>query len=85
MGFIAENARRFFHPSAVEDMLATFVPQINANNLDVRSCLLDKIALANYISECPCNPILHGDILAFEPSTTISTYALSMVGISQFL
>lgn len=34
MGNIAENVRRFFHPAAINDMLATFVPDINCNVLD---------------------------------------------------
>ncbi|KAF8998336.1 hypothetical protein BDZ89DRAFT_1105652 [Hymenopellis radicata] len=33
-GYIAEHARRFFHPAAINDMLSTFVPQINGINLN---------------------------------------------------
>jgi proteasome activator subunit 4 len=35
MGYIADTSRRFFHPAAIDEMLATFVPQINGTNLDV--------------------------------------------------
>ncbi|CAL1696420.1 unnamed protein product [Somion occarium] len=33
MGYVSENARRFFHPAAIDEMLSTFVPLINGNNL----------------------------------------------------
>lgn len=36
MGYIAENARRFFHPAAINDMLSIFLPKINGTELDVR-------------------------------------------------
>jgi len=39
MGYIADNAQRFFHPAAIDEMLSTFVPLINGTNLDV-GCLL---------------------------------------------
>ncbi|KAF5374850.1 hypothetical protein D9758_000077 [Tetrapyrgos nigripes] len=29
MGYIADNARKFFHPAAINEMLSTFVPLIN--------------------------------------------------------
>ncbi|KAF8624763.1 hypothetical protein AX15_005657 [Amanita polypyramis BW_CC] len=35
MGYIAGSSRRFFHPAAIEDMLSTFVPQMDGTNLDV--------------------------------------------------
>lgn len=39
MGYMAENARRFFHPAVIEDMLSLFLPQIDTNLLDVgRRC-----------------------------------------------
>ncbi|KAJ7597613.1 hypothetical protein C8J56DRAFT_1001469 [Mycena floridula] len=34
MGYMADNARRFFHPAAIEEMLSVFVPQIDSNLLD---------------------------------------------------
>ncbi|EDR15426.1 uncharacterized protein LACBIDRAFT_301740 [Laccaria bicolor S238N-H82] len=34
MGYIAENARRFFHPAAINEMLSTFVPLIDGTKLD---------------------------------------------------
>ncbi|KAI6153365.1 hypothetical protein BKA82DRAFT_3971276 [Pisolithus tinctorius] len=34
MGHIADTVRRFFHPAATNEMLATFVPGINGTNLD---------------------------------------------------
>lgn len=37
MGFVAEQTRRFFHPAAIDEMLATFVPLIDGTDLSV-SC-----------------------------------------------
>ncbi|RDB28522.1 Proteasome activator complex subunit 4 [Hypsizygus marmoreus] len=34
MGYIADHARRFFHPAVIEEMLSTFVPQIDGTSLD---------------------------------------------------
>ncbi|KZP32253.1 hypothetical protein FIBSPDRAFT_907345 [Athelia psychrophila] len=34
MGYLADAASRFFHPAALEEMLGTFVPQVNGTNLD---------------------------------------------------
>ncbi|EPQ60969.1 hypothetical protein GLOTRDRAFT_135553 [Gloeophyllum trabeum ATCC 11539] len=34
MGYVADNARRFFHPAAIDEMLATFLPNFNGTNLD---------------------------------------------------
>ncbi|KAF5355656.1 hypothetical protein D9756_004216 [Leucocoprinus leucothites] len=34
MGYIADNARKFFHPAAINDMLSTFVPLIDGTSLD---------------------------------------------------
>lgn len=35
MGYIAEIARRFFHPAAIDAMLETFLPLMNGTSLDV--------------------------------------------------
>ncbi|KAF8168284.1 hypothetical protein B0H34DRAFT_792908 [Crassisporium funariophilum] len=34
MGYIAENSRKFFHPAAINEMLATFLPHLDGTNLD---------------------------------------------------
>ncbi|EFI28576.1 membrane protein [Coprinopsis cinerea okayama7 len=34
MGYIADNARRFFHPAAINEMLSTFLPLIDGTKLD---------------------------------------------------
>ncbi|KAI0757264.1 hypothetical protein C8Q80DRAFT_1132754 [Daedaleopsis nitida] len=34
MGYIAENTRRFFHPSAIDEMLSTFLPIMNCTSLN---------------------------------------------------
>ncbi|KII93397.1 hypothetical protein PLICRDRAFT_694576 [Plicaturopsis crispa FD-325 SS-3] len=34
MGYIADHTRRFFHPAAIDEMLATFVPLVNGTDLD---------------------------------------------------
>lgn len=39
MGHIADNARRFFHPAAIEEMLSTFVPLVDGSKLDVSDWL----------------------------------------------
>ncbi|PCH33392.1 ARM repeat-containing protein [Wolfiporia cocos MD-104 SS10] len=33
MGYIAENTRRFFHPSAIDEMLSTFLPMMKGPSL----------------------------------------------------
>ncbi|KAI0076264.1 hypothetical protein K474DRAFT_1757648 [Panus rudis PR-1116 ss-1] len=33
MGYVAENTRRFFHPAAIDEMLATFIPMISGTEL----------------------------------------------------
>ena len=40
MGYIADNIRRFFHPAATEEMLSTFLPQMNGTELNVRPPLV---------------------------------------------
>lgn len=47
MGYIAENARKFFHPAAIDEMLSTFVPLIDGTKLDVSNCTsaLDRILI----------------------------------------
>ena len=35
MGYIAENVRRFFHPSVIDEMLSTFLPSMNCTSLNV--------------------------------------------------
>jgi proteasome activator subunit 4 len=47
MGYIADISRRFFHPAAINEMLATFVPQINGTNLD--SILSSQYYLLNFL------------------------------------
>ncbi|KAH7914507.1 hypothetical protein BJ138DRAFT_1143879 [Hygrophoropsis aurantiaca] len=34
MGYIADISQRFFHPAAIDDMLATFLPGMNGTKLD---------------------------------------------------
>ncbi|CDO70270.1 hypothetical protein BN946_scf184942.g70 [Trametes cinnabarina] len=34
MGYIADNARRFFHPAAIDEMLTTFLPMMNGTSLN---------------------------------------------------
>ncbi|KAF8203239.1 hypothetical protein BJ912DRAFT_842338 [Pholiota molesta] len=34
MGYIADNSRKFFHPAAINEMLATFLPQLDGTKLD---------------------------------------------------
>ncbi|KDR84809.1 hypothetical protein GALMADRAFT_217878 [Galerina marginata CBS 339.88] len=34
MGYIADNSRKFFHPAAINEMLATFLPQLDGTRLD---------------------------------------------------
>ncbi|KAF8971515.1 hypothetical protein BDZ97DRAFT_1913988 [Flammula alnicola] len=34
MGYIADNSRKFFHPAAINEMLATFLPKLDGTKLD---------------------------------------------------
>ncbi|KAF9472467.1 hypothetical protein BDN70DRAFT_886944 [Pholiota conissans] len=34
MGYIADNSRKFFHPAAINEMLTTFLPQLDGTKLD---------------------------------------------------
>jgi proteasome activator subunit 4 len=47
MGYIASNSRRFFHPAAIDEMLSTFVPQINGT--DINTILLSQYYLCTFL------------------------------------
>ncbi|CAA7258799.1 unnamed protein product [Cyclocybe aegerita] len=34
MGYIADNSRKFFHPATINEMLSTFLPQVDGTKLD---------------------------------------------------
>lgn len=45
MGYIADNSRKFFHPAAIDEMLSTFLPQLDGTKLDVRFLLRDYFGI----------------------------------------
>ncbi|KAF8649879.1 hypothetical protein AX16_005641 [Volvariella volvacea WC 439] len=51
MGYLAEHARRFFHPAAIEDMLNTFLPLMDGTKLDsllyAQYCLVTFLPLSH--------------------------------------
>ena len=85
MGYVAEHARRFFHPAAIEEVLSAFVPLIDGTRLDV-SCLRGSTGLFSYISSEPsCTTILSPDILATLAPSILSANAVSDVGVNKLL
>lgn len=48
MGYIADNARKFFHPAAINDMLSTFVPLIDGTSLDVSADPPDNLIHSDF-------------------------------------
>lgn len=84
MGYLADMSRRFFHPAAIDEMLATFVPQINGTDLDV--CREMSNLLYNehgwlIVSEYSIISILPPQFSPINPSHNISSYVVSLVGI----
>ncbi|KAF8807238.1 hypothetical protein BYT27DRAFT_7232792 [Phlegmacium glaucopus] len=47
MGYIAENSRKFFHPAAINEMLSTFLPQLDGTRLD--SVLSSQYYLTSFL------------------------------------
>jgi len=48
MGYIADNSRKFFHPAAINEMLSTFLPQLDGTKLDVRLSILECVILLTF-------------------------------------
>ena len=88
MGYIADMSRRFFHPVAIDEMLATFVPQINGTNLDV-CWKMTNIPFTKHdwliVSEYSFISILPPQFSPIVTSYDISSHAVSLVGIHKFL
>lgn len=62
MGYLAESARKFFHPGEIGEMLETFVPLIDGTKLNVSSFLLllrSCIPIKNRISSLPSSIFWH--------------------------
>lgn len=76
MGNIAENVRRFFHPAAINDMLATFVPDINCNVLDVRLSTLHSFP-ATHLSQSLLSSQYY--LVTFLPMSHPQTYLPMLV------
>lgn len=83
MGYVADQSRRFFHPSVINEMLTTFLPQINGTNLDVRQALgpISDFTLINISLEHSCIPVLSSYISAIFPSTILPPHVVSDMGI----
>jgi hypothetical protein len=81
MGYVADNARRFFHPSVIDEMLSTFVPLINGTSLDVCPRTVFPSSLdSTFFTEHSVVPILSVDLLTFDTSSVLSSYVVSTVG-----
>jgi len=52
MGYIAENARKFFHPAAINEMLSTFLPQMDGTELDVSFLFSYEIVGCSFDADC---------------------------------
>jgi hypothetical protein len=87
MGYIADNLRRFFHPAAIEEMLSTFVPQMNGTELNVRprqpSCPRKLFSYASL--EYPSVTILYANLPPTDTPSIISPYVVQNMGICEFL
>ena len=86
MGYIAENVRRFFHPAAIDEMLATFLPMMNGTSLNVSAVwrLVSHAVDTPYV-EHPRLAILHVDFLAPLTPSIIPPYALSHLAVCQLI
>jgi len=85
MGYIADHARRFFHPAAIEEMLSTFVPLIDGSKLDVSYPFGRYFWCLPRTSEPSCPPVLSSDFLATYSSTILPAHVISGVGVNQLL
>lgn len=85
MGYIAENARRFFHPAAINDMLSTFVPNINGTDLNVSLLPTLTPNTLTFYTERPILPVLPPYLPTFDTSTILSSHAPPDVGVHEFL
>jgi hypothetical protein len=82
MGILAEYLQRFFHPAAIEAMLETFVPLINGTDVDVRPSPFDLcFNLNENWAEHIILSVLFIMLLAHEPPTILSPYAVQDVGV----
>jgi hypothetical protein len=88
VAFITGIVRRFFHPSAIDEMLSVFVPMLNGTDLDVCiyvSCENTNSFILFHYVEFTLITILHVNFSSAKPSSVLSTYAFPRVGIRQFV
>lgn len=86
MGYIADNARKFFHPAAINEMLSTFLPILDGTQLDVsRVCFL--VIYSNPTRELDhfIISILSNNVPAVVASPILSSHVVSRLGVHQFL
>jgi hypothetical protein len=89
MGYIAENARKFFHPAAINEMLSTFLPQMDGTELDVSFLFffmkLSEPAVLTLIIDDSFISILSHNFLATITPPILSPHDVSFVGVLQLL
>jgi proteasome activator subunit 4 len=85
MGYIAENARKFFHPAAINEMLSTFLPQMDGTELDVSFMKLSEPAVLTLVIDDSFISILSHNFLATITPSILSPYDVSFVGVLQLL
>ena len=89
MGSIAQIVRRFFHPAAIDEMLSTFLPSVDGNNLSVSShhnCIRGLTPfMCLLLPEYPSITILHADVLAAFTPSILPPHALPTMGIRELL
>jgi hypothetical protein len=86
MGYMADNARRFFHPAVINDMLSTFVPLIDGTKLDVGSGSFQPLAVFNLIqTECSVFSLLSHDILTSFSSPNLSSHVTPFLGVHKLI
>jgi len=85
MGYIADNSRKFFHPAAINEMLSTFLPQLDGTKLDVRLSILEMRHFTDILSGHLVIPLLSNDIPPVKPPTTLPPHVVPRVGVAQLL
>lgn len=85
MGYIADHARKFFHPAAINDMLSTFVPLIDGTSLDVRANLPYIHFHPDLFSEDPIFSLPLYDFSAPLPSSKLSSNVTPFLGIRELI
>lgn len=86
MGYIAENSRKFFHPAAIDEMLETFLPQLDGTKLDVSLFIIhrDGSELTPQ-SDHSLYSVLSRDFPTSDPPQKLSSHVVPLVGVNKLL